>query len=190
MSNKGTVSILCVGAATLVVILGLTAAADADEQQLPIRCAAAEVQSVSVSTNDDGDLYNLVYLNRRSQHADHILAELDDIDKLYYSLPTTLIEAAIPMEFKPERGEKFPVRMVALGPVADVDYSRSVQTDVSCTARGFLVTATLTFGIMPFVLRHWRWRPQITIVAVPLRSGVTADVKWQVRLGKELEFLP
>ena len=75
--------------------------------------------------------------------------------------------------------------IAAIGPAIDERYSKEMETDISCTDKGFLVTAILTLQEIDR-LRNSPWRPKIELVAAPLRADVSVDVKWQVRLGKYL----
>ena len=143
--------LLLSGMTALLFFLCLTAGAYADEQGAGKKCPTVEVKSIEA-------------------HQGPI-----------YSSPSAINTTSPTMETAPDAPEQTrgaaekPVRIVALRRLVDMKFSRDVKTEVSCTAKGFMVTATLLF-MDPYPRHNPDWRPEIKIVAVPLRRGVRVDV--------------
>ncbi len=75
-------------------------------------------------------------------------------------------------------------RVVAVGPVLGSMDSGEVKTDVACTTKGIVLTATITrsANYHGAVLQNVLWRPRIEIeVALP-QPNVHVEATWMMRL--------
>jgi hypothetical protein len=83
------------------------------------------------------------------------------------------------------------VTLIAVGPVLGSMDSREVETELRCTAKGLVLTATITRsadyhgGVHKDVL----WRPRIKIAVDPRRRNLIFQTIWAMRLtsGAELK---
>lgn len=84
-----------------------------------------------------------------------------------------------------------PVTVTALGPVLGSMDSKSVKTELACTPKGVVLTATLTRSADYHAAsaKNVLWRPRIEAEIVPRGPEVTLEVTWRIRLttGEELD---
>jgi hypothetical protein len=83
------------------------------------------------------------------------------------------------------------VTVVARGPVLGSMDSEKLNTDLTCSNDGLVLTATITrsANYRGAVRQNQLWFPQITIVAVPLTPETVFQTIWKMRLtnGRMLE---
>ncbi len=98
----------------------------------------------------------------------------------------------VPQPARPAPGAKAGniVTLRILGPVMSSDVDRAIDTALSCTARGVVLSATAT--LLPFQSRlkysYTYWRSKITLTLALRARPVTFTSIWKMRLrdGKEL----
>jgi hypothetical protein len=76
-------------------------------------------------------------------------------------------------------------RIIALGPVLGSMDSHDVETAVSCSPRGFTVTASITRSAYynGSILKNVLWRPKIEIEIAPTQPDYMLEVTWAMRLS-------
>jgi hypothetical protein len=81
--------------------------------------------------------------------------------------------------------------ITAVGPVLGSMDSKNVKTDLACTPKGFVVTATLTRSADYHAAsaKNVLWRPRINAEVILQEQEVTFKVTWRMRLttGEELD---
>lgn len=139
----------------------------ANAQEIMKTCAGASVQSISLSAEPEREIL------------------LDSTPEK----PTIKIIPA-PQPTMPGGSAGKAVTIIALGPVLGAMDSSKVETDLACTAKGFVLTATITRNADydGSVLANIIWRPKIEIAIFPRRPEVIVETKWRMRLttGAEL----
>ncbi|HYA42117.1 MAG TPA: hypothetical protein VEF34_12485 [Syntrophobacteraceae bacterium] len=82
-------------------------------------------------------------------------------------------------------------KLIARGPVLGSMDSPEIKTDLSCTAKGFVLTATITRSAdyHGAVLQNENWWPRITIAVVPRQCEIVFQTIWKMRLtdGSEVD---
>ncbi|MGH7815633.1 MAG: hypothetical protein ACREQI_16725 [Candidatus Binataceae bacterium] len=163
MLSKVTVSTLRTGTAALAAILSIAPTGHAQVPQGKNKCSAAEVHLLSLRSVPE-----VVFHLPRS------------------TPPMMAVGTAIAPANLPGAPGKKVAFVVAVGPSVDSHFSSHIGASVSCTDAGILVTATLTLEYGTGLLDNISWRPEIELVAVPLRPDVTVAVKWQTQLAHDL----
>lgn len=83
------------------------------------------------------------------------------------------------------------VTVVAFGPVLGAMDSSKLRTELACTDKGFVLTATImrSADYRDAVLANVNWRPIITVAVVVRRPETICQVTWRMRLttGAELD---
>lgn len=150
----------------IVCSLGLSGT-HANAQAIMKTCAAASVQSISLSAEPERD----VLLDSTP--------EKPTLKIISAPQPTTLGSAAKA------------VRIIALGPVLGSMDSSKVETDIECTAKGVVFTSTITRSAdyHGAVLANINWHPKIEITVVLRQPVVIFETIWRMRLttGTELD---
>jgi hypothetical protein len=136
----------------------------ADAQTIKM-CAGAEVRAMELSTDND------ITVARRD-------APSAAIEVLPASIPATATEVV-------------PVTVIALGPALSSMDSRKVETEVTCTDKGLVLTATITHddGVLGYFLpQNILWHPRFKIVIMLHQPQVIFQMIWKMRLptGTEL----
>jgi len=153
----------------LVRLLGYGSTANAAEfPEWQKRCEAANVSLLFKGEDPGGNSFSMT--------------------SSYSMPPIVAIGTAIAPDRRPgpgRRGMKVAL-IVASGPTVDMSYWEPIETEITCTNSGIVLLATLTFDDIP-LLDNALWRPEVELVAAPLRPNLRFDVKWQVRLGKNTE---
>lgn len=140
----------------------LTGLASAQESKV---CPGAEIQSINVSA----EIEKKAPLDTRP--------ETIEIAPGYASNPNS----------RPAEGT---VTAVALGPVLGSMDSPKVKTEVTCTANGFLLTATITRSadFHGAALQNVDWRPRATITVLLRQPEIAIETTWKVRLTTGVEL--
>lgn len=104
--------------------------------------------------------------------------------------PAIEIVPAPPSSTTPGAAKKT-VTVIALGPVLGSMDSPKVETSLACTAKGIVLTATITRSAdyHGAVLKNVLWRPKIEIVVVFRQPEIIFATTWRMRLttGAEVD---
>jgi len=151
----------------IVCLLGLLLSLPhAQEMNKTNTCAEVEVQSVKVSPELEIGILH---------------------DPTPAKIETIPAEA---LETTPSASGKA-VTVIALGPVLGSMDSPGIKTDLACTAKGVVLTATITrsANYHGAVRQNQNWRPRIEMALALRQAEVTFEVIWRMRLttGAELD---
>jgi hypothetical protein len=144
-------------AAAIVFSLGLLAT-PANAQEIIKTCAGVDVRSVDVS----------------AERADPKAAKPAEIDTLPAQVPATARSTV----------EKA-VTVIALGPGLGYMDSLKVKTDLACTEKGLVLTATIMHSANDFgnvIPQSYLWHPRITVVVVLRQPEIIFQTTWRMRL--------
>jgi hypothetical protein len=137
----------------------------ADAQGNVETCAGVEVRSIGISAEFE-----------RKVLLDAMPARIDIVSLQPSTLKSTAAGKAI--------------TVIALGPVLGSMDSPDVKTNLGCTAKGFVLTATLTrsANYTGAAAKNVLWRPRISIAAVLRQPEGTVEATWRMRLttGREI----
>lgn len=151
----------------IVCSLGLSGTL-ANAQEIVKTCAGAEVRLINISAETEREIL------------------LDATPEK----PAIEIVPAPPSSTTPGAAGKV-VTVIALGPALGSMDSRTVETDLACTAKGVVLTATITRSAdyHGAAAKNVRWRPKIEIVVIPRQPEVIFEATWRMRLttGAELD---
>jgi hypothetical protein len=156
-----------ISVAIVCSLLSLAAPANA---QITKTCAGVEVRSIEVSADED-----------RKALPDATPADIK------------ILPAQV-MATTPGAPDKT-VTVIALGPGLGSMDSEKVKTDLACTDKGLILTATITrFANYPeatlgtTLKARYPWRPRITIVFALRQPEIVLQITWRMRLttGAEL----
>lgn len=139
----------------------------ANAQEIMKACAGMEVRSIDISAEPD----RKVLLDATPEK------------------PAIQIVPAPPSSTTPGASEKV-VTVIALGPVLGSMDSPKVETCLACTAKGVVLTATITRSAdyHGAVLANIIWRPKIEIAVALRQPEIILATTWRMRLttGAEL----
>ncbi|HSS19661.1 MAG TPA: hypothetical protein VLL54_06275 [Pyrinomonadaceae bacterium] len=105
-----------------------------------------------------------------------------------YPRPDMPFNAAPSTTVTPEANSK-EVMIVALGPALGSMDSFKLKTQLTCTAKGFAVAATVirSADYQGGVVKNVLWRPRIKIAAKLREPEATFEMTWKMRLTSGLE---
>jgi hypothetical protein len=157
-------ALMALGLPSLVLLFFATARGNASDARRPGKtCNWGEIKSISVQ--------RMVF--------SHLSPGLG-----IYAQPTR-------KELGPSVSLERSLELLVVGPVLSLLDSEDIQTEVSCTKRGFVVTASITH-IDGAALKNPPWLPGLKILGIKKRPALTAQVRWRMHLddGTQLDHVP
>ena len=118
-----------------------------------------------------------------------ILNAVDSSD-LKTSAPEIRVEAGVGSAAPPPNSNVKLLSVIALGPILGSMDSNEVKTELTCTAKGVALTATITrsAGFKGSVLKNVLWRPKITLVVVSRETGTLFEAIWVMQLSTGIKL--
>ena len=154
-----------VGKVAILFCLSLTGT-NVNAQELMETCASTKVQLIHISVEPEREVI------------------LEAADK-----PVIMIVSAPPSPTPPGTPAKT-VTVIALGPVLGSMDSRKLETNLTCTKKGAVLTSTIirSADYHGAVQKNVLWRPKLQVIIIPRQPKVIFETLWKMRLttGAEL----